>query len=181
MRLNFASALLVASLLTSHAVAQSSSSAAPARAIGSDPRAGFAGPADVPAPVDFVARRDPWVLRASDLLGETVFNPGGENVGEVEDVLITRDGRIEALVIEVGGFLDVGERRIAVPPRGIRLDPHGMTATTGTIPSAGLLPDTAAAAGARNDHRISKTIVPERMVLTLPVDQLRNAPAYVDE
>lgn len=181
MRADLAFILLVSTLLTSHATAQGLQLAAPAPPAVREPDAGFAGPADAPGPIQFVARRDPWVLRASDLLGERVYNPRGEDVGQVDDVLINRNGRVEALVIEMGGFLGIGERRVAIPPQAIRLDPHEMTATTGTIPSAGLPADTPAAYGTRSEHRISKTIVPERMVLILPVDQLRNAPAYVDE
>jgi hypothetical protein len=120
-------------------------------------------------------------MRTSDLIGHRVYGPGGEDVGEVEDVLINRDGRIEALVIEVGGFLGFGEREIAVPPQAIRLDPHDMTATSGTIPSAGLPPSTATGAQLRNEARISRAIVPDRLVLTVPVDQIRTAPAYLAE
>lgn len=145
------------------------------------PSAGFASPDDAPGPAEFITRRPPWVLRTSDLVGHRVYGPGGEDVGEVEDVLINRDGQLAALVIEVGGFLGIGGRQIAVPPRLIRLDPHGMTTTTGTIPGAGLPPSTAAGAEGRREHRISRAIVPERLVLILPVDELRAAPPYLAE
>ncbi|MBM1170055.1 PRC-barrel domain-containing protein [Microvirga arabica] len=181
MRPNLVPICILSTLLMSDATAQEPSTVAPTLPAASEQSAGFAGPLVAPGPIHFLPRRNPWVVRASDLLGERIYNPNGEDVGEVEDVLINRNGRIEALVIEVGGFLGIGERRIAVSPRAVRLDPHEMTATSGTVPSVGLSPETQGAARARNDHRVSKAIVPERMVLTLSVDQLRSAPAYVDE
>lgn len=181
MRPNLVPILILSTLLISGATAQEASTVAPSLPLASEQSTGFAGRLDAPGPIHFVPRRNPWVVRASDLFNERIYNPKGDDVGEVEDVLINRNGRIEALVIEVGGFLGIGERRIAVSPQAIRLYPHEMTATSGTVPSVGLSPETRGAVRARNDHRISKAIVPERMVLTLSVDQLRSAPAYIDE
>jgi sporulation protein YlmC with PRC-barrel domain len=178
MRASLISTLLLSTLLVPAAMAQGMIAGTPAAPPASDR---IAASGEAPDPIRFITRRDPWVVRATHLLGERVYDAGGEAVGEVEDVLINRNGRVEALVIEAGGFLGIGERRIAVPPRAIRFVPYEMTATTGTIPSAGLPTDTPAAAETRNDHRIRKTIVPERMVLTIPVDHLRNAPAFLED
>jgi sporulation protein YlmC with PRC-barrel domain len=52
--------------------------------------------------------------RASEATGMDVYNRAGENIGEVEEILIDGDGRVAAAVIGVGGFLGVGERRVAV-------------------------------------------------------------------
>ena len=43
-----------------------------------------------------------------------------QQVGEIEDLLISGDGRINNTVISVGGFLGVGERQISVPWSEIR-------------------------------------------------------------
>lgn len=48
------------------------------------------------------------------LLGEQVKGLAGENVGRVVNVLVDRDGRVRAAVIDFGGFLGVGSRKIAV-------------------------------------------------------------------
>jgi len=52
---------------------------------------------------------------ASDLIGTRVNGPGNENIGEINDVLIERNGSIVAVVIGVGGFLGIGEKDVAVP------------------------------------------------------------------
>lgn len=48
------------------------------------------------------------------LLGEQVKGLAGENVGRVVNVLVDRDGRVRAAVIDFGGFLGVGSRKIVV-------------------------------------------------------------------
>jgi sporulation protein YlmC with PRC-barrel domain len=54
---------------------------------------------------------------ASNLIGETVYNGTGEdaaNVGDVNDLVLSPEGQIEAIVIGVGGFLGIGEKDVAV-------------------------------------------------------------------
>lgn len=53
--------------------------------------------------------------RASKLAGLAVYNEGHQRLGEVKDVLIDRDGRIDAVVIGVGGFLGFDEHDVALP------------------------------------------------------------------
>lgn len=53
--------------------------------------------------------------RAEEIIGQEVINQNGEEVGDVEDLVVRRgDGEIYA-VIGVGGFLGLGEKSIAVP------------------------------------------------------------------
>jgi sporulation protein YlmC with PRC-barrel domain len=54
---------------------------------------------------------------ASNLIGETVYNGTGddaENIGEVNDLVISEDGNVEAIVVGVGGFLGIGEKNVAL-------------------------------------------------------------------
>ena len=56
-------------------------------------------------------------MLASNLIGEEVYNGTGERaekVGDVNDVMMSSDGKAEAVVIGVGGFLGVGEKDVAV-------------------------------------------------------------------
>lgn len=52
--------------------------------------------------------------RASKLIGEDVVNESNETVGSIDDLILTQDNRIQAIV-SVGGFLGMGERLVAVP------------------------------------------------------------------
>ncbi len=51
---------------------------------------------------------------ASTLMDATVYNASDEEVGDVNDMIITSDGTIEGVVIGVGGFLGVGEKNVAI-------------------------------------------------------------------
>jgi hypothetical protein len=51
---------------------------------------------------------------ANELLGATVFVEGDETAGDIADMIINLDGTVEGVVIGVGGFLGLGEKRVAV-------------------------------------------------------------------
>ena len=52
--------------------------------------------------------------RSSKLVGTSVTNAAGERIGEVNEVIIGNDGRVQAVVLGIGGFLGIGEREVAV-------------------------------------------------------------------
>lgn len=51
---------------------------------------------------------------AEELLGSAVYGSNGEQVGEVNDILVGADGQARRLVIDQGGFLGIGEKRIVL-------------------------------------------------------------------
>jgi hypothetical protein len=53
-------------------------------------------------------------FKASQVIGETLHNPRGEAIGEVEDLVVQNDEVLSA-VVAVGGALGVGDKRVAIP------------------------------------------------------------------
>lgn len=53
-------------------------------------------------------------LTADDLQGTYVYGANDETVGEIGDLLMSDDGKINEVVINVGGFLGLGEKPVAV-------------------------------------------------------------------
>lgn len=53
-------------------------------------------------------------IRSEELVGTTVYGADDANVGEIGDVLLTADGKIDAYIIDVGGFLGIGEKEVAI-------------------------------------------------------------------
>ncbi|WP_299673321.1 PRC-barrel domain-containing protein [uncultured Roseobacter sp.] len=49
--------------------------------------------------------------------------PDWNDIGEIEDVILDRDGQMIGVVAEVGGFLDIGDKHVFVPVDDIRLTP----------------------------------------------------------
>jgi hypothetical protein len=68
-------------------------------------------------------------MRASNLLGATVKNDANETIGEINELLFSRDGRVVGVVIGVGGFLGIGQREVAMDFKALRIekDPSAMT------------------------------------------------------
>jgi hypothetical protein len=52
--------------------------------------------------------------QAQSVLGKEVRSSANENMGRIVDVIADRSGRVRAAVIDFGGFLGVGSRKIAV-------------------------------------------------------------------
>jgi sporulation protein YlmC with PRC-barrel domain len=55
-------------------------------------------------------------LTASSLIGDSIFNASGEDLGRIKDIMIDIDeAKIEYVVIEFGGFLGMNQKYLAVP------------------------------------------------------------------
>ncbi|GAB3095892.1 PRC-barrel domain containing protein [Aestuariicella hydrocarbonica] len=53
-------------------------------------------------------------MQASDLIGTEVKTTGDEDVGPVNDLIINKNGQVVAIVVNVGGFLGMGEEAVAI-------------------------------------------------------------------
>lgn len=62
------------------------------------------------------------VTRASDLMDKRVKNQQGQDLGQVEDLVINQDGRIGYIIISQGGLLGVGDKYIPIPFKSAQLD-----------------------------------------------------------
>lgn len=65
-------------------------------------------------PGDMFTEVDISTVSADNLLGTTVYSVDDENVGSVADVLISEDGMIDAVVLDIGGFLGMGTKPVAI-------------------------------------------------------------------
>ena len=74
---------------------------------------------EVPAPRP-VPEQAEHQVRAEGLLGVAVSD-GEATIGEVSDLVVARDGRVEAIVVGVGGFLGLGGKRVALAWDSVRL------------------------------------------------------------
>ena len=65
--------------------------------------------------VNYLKRQEPTDWTAEALIGRTVENSNGDNLGEINNVVINENGNVVAVVIGVGGFLGIGEKDVGVP------------------------------------------------------------------
>ncbi|MBJ7535229.1 PRC-barrel domain-containing protein [Rhodomicrobium vannielii ATCC 17100] len=83
-----------------------------ARSSGSEARSGEPPHEQMKADQSPPERTVLW--RAESVMGKNVMTRAGERAGRVVDVLADGSGAVQAAVVEVGGFLGVGSRRIAI-------------------------------------------------------------------
>jgi sporulation protein YlmC with PRC-barrel domain len=57
----------------------------------------------------------PQSITVADWYKQSVYDPSNNKIGEIMDVLLSQDGKVNALIIGVGGFLGMGEKDVAVP------------------------------------------------------------------
>lgn len=79
-------------------------------------------------------KADPLIIPASDFIGMRVYasevamdadevaglQDGWEDIGEINEVLLRRDGAVDSVLVDIGGFLGIGERQVAVGMESIR-------------------------------------------------------------
>lgn len=64
------------------------------------------------------------ILTASSVMKDDVVDATGEKLGSIKDVMLdVREGKIEYVIIESGGFLGIGDKYFAIPFRLLRVDP----------------------------------------------------------
>ena len=54
-------------------------------------------------------------ISAAKLMGKSVLNSAGESVGDINDLRIDSSGKIDGVIVGVGGFLGLGEKNVALP------------------------------------------------------------------
>ena len=68
---------------------------------------------------------DQW--RASKLAGVAIYGPEKKDVGKITDILMSKDGKAEYVIIGVGGFLGIGEKDVAIPYDQVKFTEQPLT------------------------------------------------------
>jgi hypothetical protein len=91
------------------------------------PGAGQVDPLGTPA-ADPTVRDGRWVSTRQELesvLGREIRTRVEEDMGRIIDLLADRNGHVQAAVIEFGGFMGIGTRKIAVEWSALRFEMDG--------------------------------------------------------
>jgi PRC-barrel domain len=100
--------VLVAGALAVFAAARAADDSSPPPASKTAPQGAAKEPAPPPS-VTVIGARD-----AHGILGREVRSAANEDMGRIVDVIVDREGTVRAAVIDFGGFLGVGSRKIVV-------------------------------------------------------------------
>jgi sporulation protein YlmC with PRC-barrel domain len=139
-------------------------------------------------------REGAW--RASKLVGVNVYNDANEKIGDINDVILDKAGKVENVILGVGGFLGMGEHYVAVaydklkwsnePPRSTtastatsttnrpatNVDSNARTAADGTARTTGAATTTA------EDRKANGYWYPDHAIYNATKDQLKAMPQF---
>jgi sporulation protein YlmC with PRC-barrel domain len=146
----------------------------------------------------FMTKMETNQIMASDLIGTRVVSANNESIGDINDVIVDRNGQVMAAVVGVGGFLGIGEKDVAVPFKSLEfissqqaqamdnsksgnnnVNTTGSTATTGNTSTSG-----SGSAGSTNtaaNTSSSNQNQPERVMLRMTKAELQAAPAFDED
>jgi sporulation protein YlmC with PRC-barrel domain len=71
------------------------------------------GPASAQTTSAVTHKEGEW--RGSKLAGVNVYNEANEKIGDINDVIVDRSGKVSNVILGVGGVLGLGEHYVAVP------------------------------------------------------------------
>jgi len=69
----------------------------------------------------------PDEIRASKMIGSSVYDVQNRNIGSVKDLVLNRSGAVDAVVVDVGSFLGMGGKYVAIPLSDIKTDHNRLT------------------------------------------------------
>ena len=66
-------------------------------------------------------------FRASKMLGSAVYDMQNRDIGKVSDLVLNKDGKVDAVIVDVGSFLGMGGKYVAIPLSDIKSDHNRLT------------------------------------------------------
>ena len=63
-------------------------------------------------------------MRADKLIGTSVYNAEGQEVGSVQDIVFDKDGKIVGVVLKVGGLLGIGGKSVGIKWQEVQVVPQ---------------------------------------------------------
>jgi hypothetical protein len=121
-------ALVAAGIVAAANETAAPSTQPPATATGEPPAARPASPTSEPPAVTILPNHE-----VEGILGREVRSAADENMGRIVDVLVDRSGQVRAAIIDFGGFLGVGSRKIAVDWNALHFPPPGQAGARITL------------------------------------------------
>jgi sporulation protein YlmC with PRC-barrel domain len=98
--------------------------------------------------------------RSSKLIGVNIYNEQNEKIGDINDIILDSAGKVDGVIVGVGGFLGMGEHYVMITMDKIKFSNEAGKTTTGSTSSG------------------SKQWYPDRGVVNANKDQLKTMPEF---
>lgn len=122
--------------------------------------------------------------RASKVVGVNVYNDSNEKLGSIDELIMNKDGKIDKVIIGVGGFLGVGQRDIAVNFDQLKFTDQPVPSTMASTSSTGssTSPSSTSSSTVGTSTASSRTTAdewyPDHAVMSATKDQLKSMPEF---
>jgi sporulation protein YlmC with PRC-barrel domain len=126
--------------------------------------------------------------RASKVVGVNVYNDSNEKLGSIDELIMNKDGKIDKVIIGVGGFLGVGQRDIAVNFDQLKFTDQPVPSNTASTapPSSSTSPGSSTSssssstvgASTSSSRTTADEWYPDHAVMSATKDQLKSMPEF---
>jgi sporulation protein YlmC with PRC-barrel domain len=112
--------------------------------------------------------------RASKLVGVNVYNDNNEKIGDIQELIVDKSGKVENVVLGVGGFLGMGEHYVAVPMEKLKWVNEPVRTSSTTAPAD----KSTVGASNRSARAADENWYPDHAVFNATKDQLKAMPQF---
>ncbi|MGN6573643.1 MAG: PRC-barrel domain-containing protein [Pseudolabrys sp.] len=119
--------------------------------------------------------------QGSKLIGLNVYDTQNEKIGDIKELLLNKEGKIDQVAIGVGGFLGMGEHDVAVKWTDLKFSDEPVPSKTSSSTSSGGAARTTGAASSASSSSSSsstKKNYPDHATLSTTKDQLKAMPQF---
>jgi hypothetical protein len=109
----------IGALMIGGAMAQSTTPSSPSSTPSASPSTTASTSPEAPSGTISRQKPDQWL--ASKFKGTDVVGTDNQKIGDVTDILFDKNGKIEAYIVSVGGFLGIGSKHVALPPSSFQV------------------------------------------------------------
>jgi hypothetical protein len=115
--------------------------------------------------------------QASKLIRMNVYNGQNEKIGDIKELLLDKNGKIDVVAIAVGGFLGMGEHDVAVKFDQLKWVNEPVSSTTSSN-TTNTSTNRAATTGSAQTQNTQNRNYPDHAVLNATKDQLKAMPQF---
>jgi sporulation protein YlmC with PRC-barrel domain len=129
-----------------------------------------------------VHRDGQW--RSSKLIGINVYNNNNEKIGDIQELIVDNTGKVDNVVLGVGGFLGMGEHYVAVPMEKLKwVNEPVRTSSTAPADKSTVASNNAGTTGQANranspERAVDEKWYPDHAVFNATKDQLKAMPQF---
>ena len=132
--------------------------------------------------VNVAANHKEGQWRSSKLIGVNVYNENNEKIGDINELIVDKSGKVDEVILGVGGFLGVGEHYVAVPMDKLKWSNEPVRSTTSSAAPSNNAKSTATTGEANransSDRSASEKWYPDHAVYNATKDQLKAMPQF---